>query len=65
MPQYAYNHQPCKVHLLQHLDVCLFPLAIQVDAERIKELYGGGDWHMAYMCLFRKMETTSLEVPKD
>ena len=22
----------------------------EVDAERIKELYGGGDWHMAYMC---------------
>ena len=22
----------------------------EVDADRIKELYGGGDWHMAYMC---------------
>jgi len=33
----------------------------EVDAERIKELHGGsGDWHIAYMCLFRKMETTSL-----
>jgi len=36
----------------------------EVDAERIKELHGGGDWHIAYMCLFRKMETTSLEPPK-
>ena len=32
----------------------------EIDADRVKELYGGGDWHMAYMCLFRKMETTSL-----
>ena len=21
----------------------------EVDSERIKELHGGGDWHMAYM----------------
>jgi len=33
----------------------------EVDAPRIKELYGGGDWHIAYMCLYRKMETLSLE----
>lgn len=38
----------------------------QVDAERIKELYGGsGDWHIAYMCLFRKMETLSIETGMD
>ena len=38
----------------------------EVDAERIKELYGGsGDWHIAYMCLFRKMETTSIETGMD
>jgi len=37
----------------------------EVDSERIKELHGGGDWHIAYMCLFRKMDTTSLEVPKE
>merc|ERR1719217_362309 len=33
----------------------------EVDAERIKELYGGGDWHMAYMCFYRKMETLTLD----
>ena len=33
----------------------------EVDAERIKELYGGGDWHMAYMCLYRKMDTLTLD----
>jgi len=36
----------------------------EVDAERIKELHGGGDWHIAYMCLFRKMDATSLDEPK-
>lgn len=36
----------------------------EVDAERVKELHGGsGDWHIAYMCLFRKMDTPSL--PKE
>jgi ubiquitin carboxyl-terminal hydrolase 14 len=29
----------------------------EIDAERVKELYGGGDWHMAYMCLYRKMDS--------
>jgi ubiquitin carboxyl-terminal hydrolase 14 len=33
----------------------------EISAERIKELYGGGDYHMAYVCLYRKMETLSLE----
>ncbi len=33
----------------------------EVDAERIKELYGGGDWHMAYMCLYRKMDAMTLD----
>ena len=33
----------------------------EVDAERIKELYGGGDWHMAYLCLYRKMDTLTLD----
>ena len=28
----------------------------EIDAERVKELYGGGDWHMAYVCLYRKMD---------
>ena len=32
----------------------------EIDAERVKELYGGGDWHMAYMCLYRKMDTLTL-----
>ena len=35
--------------------------ASQVDAERIKELYGGGDWHMAYMCFYRKMDVLTLD----
>ena len=33
----------------------------EVAAERIKELYGGGDWHMAYMCLYRKMNKLSVD----
>merc|ERR1711988_1424426 len=33
----------------------------EVDADRIKELYGGGDWHMAYMCLYRKTDVLSLD----
>jgi len=33
----------------------------EVDAERIKELYGGGDWHMAYMCFYRKMDVLTLD----
>jgi len=33
----------------------------EVDAERIKELFGGGDWHIAYMCLYRKMDMLSLD----
>jgi len=38
----------------------------EVDAERIKELHGGsGDWHIAYMCLFRKMETLSIPLGMD
>ena len=32
----------------------------EVDAERVKELYGGGDWHMAYVCLYRKMDKLRL-----
>jgi len=33
----------------------------EIDAARIKELYGGGDWHIAYVCLYRKMDTLALE----
>ena len=33
----------------------------EIDADRVKELYGGGDWHMAYMCLYRKMDTLTLD----
>jgi len=33
----------------------------EIDAERVKELYGGGDWHMAYMCMYRKMDTLTLD----
>ena len=33
----------------------------EIDAERVKELYGGGDWHMAYMCLYRKMDGLTLD----
>jgi len=33
----------------------------EIDAERVKELYGGGDWHIAYMCLYRKMEKFVLD----
>ena len=29
--------------------------------ERVKELYGGGDWHMAYMCLYRKMDGLTVD----
>ena len=38
----------------------------EIDAERVKELYGGGDWHMAYMCFYRKMDGLQLpDPPKD
>ena len=33
----------------------------EIPAERIKELYGGGDWHMAYMCFYRKMDGLTLD----
>lgn len=33
----------------------------EIPADRIKELYGGGDWHMAYMCFYRKMDGLTLE----
>ena len=33
----------------------------EIDAERVKELYGGGDWHMAYMCLYRKMDGLTVD----
>ena len=33
----------------------------EIDAERIKELYGGGDWHTAYMCFYRKMDGLTLD----
>jgi len=33
----------------------------EIDAERIKDLHGGGDWHMAYICLYRKMDTLTLD----
>ena len=28
----------------------------EFPADRIKELHGGGDFHMAYMCFYRKMD---------
>lgn len=37
----------------------------EIDAERVKELYGGGDWHMAYMCLYRKMDGLTLDEEPD
>merc|ERR1719181_188584 len=37
----------------------------EFPAERIKELHGGGDWHMAYMCFYRKMEGLQLDIPKE
>lgn len=33
----------------------------EIPADRIKELYGGGDWHMAYMCFYRKMDGLTLD----
>ena len=33
----------------------------EVEADRIKELYGGGDWHMAYQCLYRKMDGLTID----
>jgi hypothetical protein len=32
-----------------------------MNPNRIKELYGGGDWHMAYMCFYRKMDGLTLD----
>mmetsp|Transcript_48425 Transcript_48425/g.115238 ORF Transcript_48425/g.115238 Transcript_48425/m.115238 type:complete len:521 (-) Transcript_48425:159-1721(-) len=29
----------------------------EVDEKKVKELYGGGDWHMAYICLYKKCDT--------
>jgi hypothetical protein len=26
----------------------------EVPEEEIKKLYGGGDWHMAYICLYQR-----------
>jgi len=38
----------------------------EFPADRIKELHGGGDWHMAYMCFYRKMDGLQLpDPPKD
>jgi len=36
----------------------------EIDAERVKELYGGGDWHTAYMTFYRKMDGLELEEDK-
>jgi len=36
----------------------------EIDAERVKELYGGGDWHTAYMTFYRKMDGLELEDDK-
>jgi len=33
----------------------------EFPADRIKELHGGGDWHMAYVCFYRKMDSLSLD----
>ena len=35
----------------------------EFPADRIKELHGGGDWHMAYMCFYRKMDGLQLPDP--
>jgi len=37
----------------------------EFPAERIKELHGGGDFHMAYMTLYRKMDGLQLPEPKE
>ena len=37
----------------------------EIDADRVKELYGGGDWHMAYMCLYRKMDGLTVDDGND
>jgi hypothetical protein len=29
-----------------------------VTTEEIMNLRGGGDWHTAYMCIYRKVEVT-------
>jgi hypothetical protein len=26
----------------------------EVKEDEIKKLYGGGDWHMAYICLYQR-----------
>jgi ubiquitin carboxyl-terminal hydrolase 14 len=28
----------------------------EVKEEKIKELYGGGDWHMAYICIYERCD---------
>ena len=28
-----------------------------MDEKKVKELYGGGDWHMAYICLYKRCAT--------
>ena len=33
----------------------------EFDADRVKELYGGGDFHMAYMCFYRKMDGLTVD----
>ena len=33
----------------------------EFPADRIKELHGGGDFHMAYMCFYRKMDGLTLD----
>ena len=30
---------------------------MEVKEEEIKKLYGGGDWHMAYICLYKRVPT--------
>ena len=27
---------------------------MEVKEDEVKKLYGGGDWHMAYICLYKK-----------
>ncbi|EKX37851.1 hypothetical protein GUITHDRAFT_165362 [Guillardia theta CCMP2712] len=27
----------------------------EIEADEVKKLYGGGDWHMAYMCLYKRV----------
>lgn len=29
----------------------------EIKEDDVKKLYGGGDWHMAYICLYERVDT--------